>query len=144
MSRSNPSRHRTASRSSTPLSKPKPATGVPFGWSVEKSKHRISRPTVTPSSSLTTAASRKFLPPEKSQPEPIDTGNLTHIDAHTGLSPDGLILAVTDHKQIYTLPATGGQVRLLTKQSPSHFAAWWPDGYTILFTGQREGRVVVL
>jgi Tol biopolymer transport system component len=33
---------------------------------------------------------------------------------------------------------------LLSEQSPSYFAAWSPDGKSILFTGRREGHVVVL
>ena len=74
------------------------------------------------------------------KPEFINTGKLTHIDGHTGLSPDGLTLAVTDDRRIYTVPANGGKPWLVTKQSPSIFCSWSPDGKTILFTGRRKGR----
>jgi hypothetical protein len=69
-------------------------------------------------------------------PEPVDSGNLTHIESNTGLSPDGTTLAVTDRDQIYILPAEGGTPRLLVKSA--EFCDWSPDGTAILFIGIRD------
>jgi Tol biopolymer transport system component len=41
---------------------------------------------------------------------------------------------------IYTLPITGGTPRRITDQAPSYWHGWSPDGKTLAFCGQREGR----
>jgi Tol biopolymer transport system component len=71
------------------------------------------------------------------KPQLIDSGDLKRIDSHTGISPDGNTLAVTDHEQIYTFPIEGGEPRLVARES-SEFRDWSPDGKSILLTGVRE------
>ena len=44
---------------------------------------------------------------------------------------------------IYTLPATGGTPTRVTKNSPSYFHGWSPDGTVLFFTGQRDGELDV-
>jgi TolB protein len=76
----------------------------------------------------------------------IDTGFATRCNNDHGISPDGKELVISDqsqgdHKsQIYILPLAGGVPRSITKNSPSYWHGWSPDGKTLAFVGERDGE----
>ena len=83
-------------------------------------------------------------------PAPIDTGTATSNNNDHVLSFDGAMLGISSHSAedgnrsvIYTLPATGGTPTRVTRNSPSYFHGWSPDGTMLFFTGQREGELDV-
>ena len=84
------------------------------------------------------------IPAAGGKPETVDTGKITHIGSHHGISPDGAVLAFTDDSKakavVYTMPVDGGAVRRMTKESPSWWHGWSPDGRTVLLTGTRKGK----
>jgi Tol biopolymer transport system component len=46
-----------------------------------------------------------------------------------------------DHKsRVYVVPLAGGTPRQLTKDGPSYWHGWSPDGKTVAFTGERGGN----
>jgi Tol biopolymer transport system component len=80
-------------------------------------------------------------------PQIIDTGFAFRCNNDHGISPDGRELVVSDQSQgpqhqsqVYILPITGGTPRLITKNSPSYWHGWSPDGKTLAFVGQRNGE----
>ncbi len=79
------------------------------------------------------------IPATGGAPEVIDTGFATRCNNDHGLSPDGLQLAISDGSQgdrksrIYTLPLAGGTPRLVTKDGPSYWHGWSPDGKTLAY-----------
>jgi len=78
-------------------------------------------------------------------PQPLATGTVSHAGRNHGISPDGKLLAVTDEPRtgraaIYVVPLAGGPARQVTRQSPSYFHGWSPDGKTLVFTGVRKGK----
>ena len=83
---------------------------------------------------------------EGGQPQMLDTGFATRCNNDHGISPDGQSLAISDSSQgghgslIYVLPLAGGTPRRVTKQGPSYFHGWSPDGKTIAFCGERGGK----
>ncbi len=79
------------------------------------------------------------------QPELIDTGFAVTCNNNHGLSPDGVLLAITDQTKggrarIYVLPAVGGIPQEITPFAPSQFHGWSPDGRTLVFSGKRDGK----
>ena len=82
--------------------------------------------------------------PDGGKPELIDTGFATRLNNDHGLSPDGTMLAISDNSQedkhslIYIVPLAGGTPRRITKESPSYWHGWSPDGKTLLFAGVRN------
>jgi len=81
----------------------------------------------------------------QTEPETIDTGAATHCNNDHGISPDSHWLAISDGSQpnhqssVYIVPIEGGTARRVTKNSPSYWHGWSPDGSTLAFVGQRNG-----
>jgi Tol biopolymer transport system component len=79
-------------------------------------------------------------------PTKIDTGFANHCNNDHGLSPDGKMIAISDQSQaphqsiIYTVPITGGTPHRVTQKFPSYWHGWSPDGNTLAFCGQRDGK----
>ncbi len=71
-------------------------------------------------------------------------------DAHPDLSPDGAaLLFLRNHKELYVVPAAGGQARLVKAFEGYHqlveFPAWTPDGRGIVFSlARKSGDLFVL
>ena len=84
------------------------------------------------------------LPVGGSKPEIINTGFATRCNNDHGISPDATQLAISDQSQgehdslVYIVPIGGGAPRRVTKNSPSYWHGWSPDGMTLAFVGQRN------
>src|SRR5208337_938442 len=76
----------------------------------------------------------------------IDTGFAIRCNNDHGISPDGSSLVISDQSQedhrsrIYILPIAGGLPRRITKNAPSYWHGWSPDGKTLAFVGERDGN----
>jgi Tol biopolymer transport system component len=60
-----------------------------------------------------------------------------------GISPDGKLIAISDKVEfgksaIYVLPAEGGTPRLVTRNLPSYWHGWSPDGQRFTYCGIRN------
>jgi Tol biopolymer transport system component len=80
------------------------------------------------------------------QSSPIDTGTAVRNNNDHVLSFDGAWLGISDQtagdgqSRVYTLPATGGTPRQITRKAPSYFHGWSPDGRHLVYTGGRNGE----
>ncbi len=85
------------------------------------------------------------LPEDGGEPATVDTGAAIHCNNDHGISPDSQWLAISDSSQpdhkssVYIVPFLGGVARRITKDSPSYWHGWSPDGRTLAFVGQRNG-----
>ncbi|MGA7343009.1 MAG: hypothetical protein WBX18_20575 [Terracidiphilus sp.] len=81
-----------------------------------------------------------------SEPTTIDTAPQTHLNNDHGISPDGQWLAISDrspqdgNSRVYVVSMAGGVPRLITRDGPSYWHGWSPDGRTLAFTGERGGN----
>jgi TolB protein len=84
------------------------------------------------------------MPVVGSKPGIIDTGFADRCNNDHGMSPDGTQVAISDQSQeehrsiVYVVPVGGGTPRRITKNSPSYWHGWSPDGKTLAFVGQRN------
>jgi TolB protein len=79
-------------------------------------------------------------------PQTINTGFAVRCNNDHGISPDGTQLVISDNSQeeheslVYMLPIGGGTPRRITKNAPSYWHGWSPDGKTLAFVGERNGE----
>ncbi len=79
---------------------------------------------------------------------PVDTGPAIKCNNDHGISPDGKTIVVSSHhegrgSQIYTMPATGGDLRLISPGAPSWWHGWSPDGARLTYVAARGGSRVI-
>jgi Tol biopolymer transport system component len=76
----------------------------------------------------------------------IYTGCCTLCNNDHVLSPDGESIALSCHttedrkSRIYTVPLTGGDPVLITPLGPSYLHGWSPNGETLSYCAERNGR----
>ena len=78
----------------------------------------------------------------------VDTGPAIKCNNDHGISPDGKTIVISSHhagrgSQIYTLPAAGGALRLITPDAPSWWHGWSPDGARLAYVAARGGSRVI-
>lgn len=78
----------------------------------------------------------------------IDTGFATRLNNDHGVSPDGTMLAISNHTVpgkscIYTLPVTGGTPRQVTANTPSWWHGWSPDGKRLTYPAVRDEEFAI-
>ncbi len=79
-------------------------------------------------------------------PKQIPTGFAVRCNNDHGISPDGTLIVISDQSQaphqsiIYTLPIEGGTPTRITENFPSYWHGWSPDGQTLAYCAQREGK----
>ena len=82
---------------------------------------------------------------QDAKPEPVNMGSIVGANNDHGISPDGKLYMVsargpTRQSQIYVMPSTGGNEKLLTDKGPSYYHGWSPDGKWFAYTAQRNGE----
>ncbi|MDQ0135369.1 Tol biopolymer transport system component [Neorhizobium galegae] len=75
-------------------------------------------------------------------PEMVDTGFARQCNNDHGISPDGSLIAISDKVEfgksaIYVLPAEGGAPSLVTRNLPSYWHGWSPNGKSFAYCGIR-------
>ncbi len=86
------------------------------------------------------------IPAKGGTPDVIDTGFADRCNNDHGLSPDGKTIVISDQSQdphqsiIYTLPLEGGTPKRITDHFPSYWHGWSPDGKTLAYCAQRDGK----
>jgi Tol biopolymer transport system component len=85
------------------------------------------------------------IPVDGGQPLRLITGAVDRNNNDHGLSFDGRWLALSSGRgengsQIYVVPATGGEPRLVTPTGPSYWHGWSPDGTTLAYCAKRNGN----
>ncbi len=76
---------------------------------------------------------------ERGSPELVDTGPVTRVNNDHGISPDGRWIVISAGR-IYILPAAGGEPRPVTRQEPSYYHGWSPDGKRLAYCARRDGN----
>lgn len=83
----------------------------------------------------------------KRTPTAINTDFATGNNNDHALSFDGKMLAISHHTVadggksiVYTVPVGGGTPKRITPVGQSYLHGWSPDGKSLVFTGEREGK----
>ncbi len=87
------------------------------------------------------------IPVEGGSLEKLNTGFANRNNNDHGISFDGKMLAISNHRDgmpgggstVYVLPLTGGVPEMVTKNTPSYFHGWAPDNKELVYVGQRNG-----
>ena len=107
---------------------------------------RIEAPNWDPSgdSLLVNGGGRLYrVPLDAPRLEPVDTGFATRCNNDHGISPDGSLIVVSHHtdrgSELFVLPATGGTPVAVTRNAPSYWHGWSPDGARLAYVAKRGG-----
>ena len=89
------------------------------------------------------------MPVNGGSPEKINTGEVKNCNNDHGLSFDGKMLAISSGTKladgrsgsmVYTVPVEGGIPKGITKNVPSYWHGWSPDGKILVYCGERNGN----
>jgi TolB protein len=84
------------------------------------------------------------IPVAGGRPTRVDTAAIDGCNNDHGYSPDGTLIALScgprGESRIYVMPATGGEPRLVTPETPSYWHGWSPDGTTLAYVARRNGE----
>ena len=87
-------------------------------------------------------------PLDSKTPAKINTGEVVSSNNDHGLSFDGKMLAISSSTKlpdgrsgsmVYTVPVEGGIPKAITKDVPSYWHGWSPDGKTLVYCAERNG-----
>lgn len=86
-----------------------------------------------------------YLPVEGGTAKQMNTGFAIKCNNDHGISPDGKQFVISHHVEdgkslIYTLPIEGGTPKQITKNGPSYWHGWSPDGKTLAYCAERNGN----
>lgn len=87
------------------------------------------------------------IPVEGGEPEKLNTGSANKNNNDHGISFDGKLLAISNHREglpgggssVYVLPLAGGEPKLITENTPSYFHGWAPNNKELVYVAQRNG-----
>jgi TolB protein len=79
--------------------------------------------------------------------EKLNTGSANKNNNDHGISFDGKMLAISNHREglpgggssVYVLPLTGGEPKIVTENTPSYFHGWAPNNKEVVYVAQRNG-----
>ena len=76
---------------------------------------------------------------------PVDTGSCVRCNNDHVVSRDGRTLGIScagvqGHSQVYVLPLSGGEPRLVTEKAPSYLHGISPDGRRLAYCASRDGE----
>lgn len=78
---------------------------------------------------------------------PVDTGFADKCNNDHGISPDGTLVVLSHHRgqgsEMFVMPASGGEPRLISPASPSWWHGWSPDGKRLAYVAARGGSRVI-
>ncbi len=85
------------------------------------------------------------IPANGGQTAEIDLKGLARCNNDKGFSPDGKQVAFSSSgrangSQVFTVPSSGGEPKLIVPETPSYFHAYSPDGRYLAFVAQRNGN----
>jgi Tol biopolymer transport system component len=89
------------------------------------------------------------IPIEGGKPEKLNTGFAANLNNDHGISFDGKMLAISNHRQglpgggstVYVLPLTGGTPKMITEGTPSYFHGWAANNKEVYYVAQRDTPV---
>jgi Tol biopolymer transport system component len=87
------------------------------------------------------------IPVEGGEPEKLNTDFAKNNNNDHGISFDGKLLAISNHREglpgggstVCVLPITGGVPEIVTENTPSYFHGWAPDNKEVVYVAQRNG-----
>jgi TolB protein len=86
------------------------------------------------------------IPVEGGDPEKLNTGFAVRNNNDHGISFDGKLLAISNHREgmpgggstVYVLPLEGGTPVLVTESTPSYWHGWAPNNKEVIYVAQRN------